>query len=155
MNPTTIPTRRRTTDAAPAPDWEAAACRQVDPDLFFPVGHSPGWLKQIKQAKKVCARCPVKQACLEWALSTDQRFGIWGGLDEGERRTMARSRIDLARSYELCIEAQDFIEQRAAEGASQRTIADELGVGHHAVGRAWRFFQNEKATLAVEGVEAA
>jgi hypothetical protein len=148
-------TRHNTTPATVAPNWEYAACRQVDPELFFPVGHSPGWLTQIEQAKQVCGRCPMRSACLEWALSTGQRDGVWGGLAEGERRTLARNRIDRARSYEVCIVEQEFIERRLMEGATHRVIADELGVGHSAVGRACRYFQSQKAITVAEGVQAA
>jgi len=147
-------TRHLTSPATVAPDWEYAACRQVDPDLFFPVGHTLGWLKQIEQAKQVCNRCPMRSVCLEWALSTGQWSGVWGGLTEGERRTLARGRIDRARSYELCIEQQELIEQRLAEGLTHREIADELGVGHSAVGRACRFFESERATQAGQEVAA-
>ncbi|PSK57018.1 Transcriptional regulator WhiB1 [Streptomyces sp. 111WW2] len=148
-------TRHLTSPATVAPDWEYAACRQVDPDLFFPVGHTLGWLKQIEQAKQVCNRCPMRSACLEWALSTGQWSGVWGGLTETERRTLARGRVDRARSYELCIKEQEYIEKRVAEGATQRTIADELGVGHNAVSRAWQYFLSEKDTAtAGEGVAA-
>ncbi len=148
-------TRHLTTPTTLAPDWEYASCRQVDPELFFPVGHTLGWLKQIEQAKQVCGRCPMRSVCLEWALSTGQWSGVWGGLAETERRTLARGRVDRARSYELCIKEQEYIEKRVAEGATQRTIADELGVGHNAVSRAWQYFLSEKDTAtAGEGVAA-
>lgn len=61
-----------------------AACRDVDPDLFFPeLGGS------AQDAKAVCAECPVRAQCLEYALATGQRFGVWAGLDERERRGMS------------------------------------------------------------------
>lgn len=142
-------TRHLSTPATVAPNWEYAACRQVDPELFFPVGHTLGWSKQIEQAKQVCNRCPMRSACLEWALSTGQWSGVWGGMTETERRTLARGRVDRGRSYELCIEQQELIEQRLAEGLTHREIADELGVGHSAVGRACRFFESERAAQEV------
>jgi WhiB family transcriptional regulator, redox-sensing transcriptional regulator len=86
---------------APRPDapgwdeggWRAdAACRGEDSELFFPVGSTGPALPQIAAAKEVCARCPVREACLEFALSTGQGYGIWGGLTEDERRSVRRRR---------------------------------------------------------------
>ncbi len=69
-----------------APEWqERAVCAQVDPEAFFP---EPGG--STSEAKRVCARCEVKGECLEYALANDERFGIWGGLSESERRKIRR-----------------------------------------------------------------
>ncbi|HEX4015877.1 MAG TPA: WhiB family transcriptional regulator [Frankiaceae bacterium] len=62
-----------------------AQCADQDPDLFFPVGSSGPALRQTLRAKAVCAQCPVRSECLEWALDTAQPHGVWGGLDEQER----------------------------------------------------------------------
>jgi len=71
-------------------DWRsAAACRDTDPDLFFPVSGSGRSLDQAEQAKAVCAGCPVRPSCLAFALRTGQPHGIWGGLTEEERRDPA------------------------------------------------------------------
>ena len=64
-----------------------AACRGVDPDIFFPVSD-----EDAVQAKAICAECPVREACLEWALATRERDGVWGGATERERRRMIRQR---------------------------------------------------------------
>jgi WhiB family redox-sensing transcriptional regulator len=73
--------------------WRAqAACRGEDPELFFPIGSTGPVLAQITQAKQVCARCPVREACLDFALDTGQAYGIWGGLTEDERRSLRRRR---------------------------------------------------------------
>lgn len=72
-------------------DWRhSAACRDLDGELFFPVGSALPALRQEEQAKKVCARCPVSTECLKWALATDQTDGVWGGTSEMERRAMKR-----------------------------------------------------------------
>jgi WhiB family redox-sensing transcriptional regulator len=74
-----------------AVDWRShAACRAEAPDLFFPIGSMGPALLQIKRAKAVCHRCPVRDACLVWALEHAITDGVWGGLDEDERRTMRR-----------------------------------------------------------------
>ncbi|MFH9268553.1 WhiB family transcriptional regulator [Streptomyces sp. NPDC017546] len=67
-----------------------AACREEDPDLFFPIGSTGPALVQTKEAKAVCRTCPVQAACLEWALENKQDSGIWGGLSEDERRALKR-----------------------------------------------------------------
>jgi WhiB family transcriptional regulator, redox-sensing transcriptional regulator len=74
-------------------DWRTrAACRDENPELFFPVGTSGPAVAQIGRAKVVCARCLVRVDCLDWALSTRQSVGVWGGLAEDERRTRRRTR---------------------------------------------------------------
>ena len=82
-------------------DWRhQAACRDEDPELFFPVGNTGPAITQIEEAKKVCMRCVVKEPCLAWALESGQDAGVWGGLSEDERRAMkrraARNRARLA-----------------------------------------------------------
>jgi WhiB family redox-sensing transcriptional regulator len=62
----------------------AAACRSADPELFFPLSGSGKALEQIAEAKVICAGCPVRRQCLEFALRTRPQ-GIWGGLTELER----------------------------------------------------------------------
>ena len=72
-------------------EWRrTAACRDTDPDLFFPVGTTGYALVQIDRAKEVCGECPVKVDCLDYALETNQDSGIWGGTSEEERRTLRR-----------------------------------------------------------------
>ncbi|MDF3301261.1 WhiB family transcriptional regulator [Streptomyces tropicalis] len=72
-------------------DWrEHAACRDEDPDLFFPIGTSGPALLQAEQAKAVCRGCPVQERCLQWALDTGQAIGVWGGTGENERRALKR-----------------------------------------------------------------
>lgn len=68
------------------PEWMGdAVCAQTDPDQFFPErGGSP------KDAKKVCLSCPVISQCRAYALGRDERFGVWGGLTERERRRLKR-----------------------------------------------------------------
>jgi len=74
-----------------------AACRDEDPELFFPVGNTGPALLQIEDAKQVCRRCEVVDACLRWALETGQDAGVWGGMSEDERRSM-RKKTKAARS---------------------------------------------------------
>jgi WhiB family redox-sensing transcriptional regulator len=75
-------------------DWRSwAACREEDPELFFPVGNTGAALAQAEDAKWVCRQlCPVQSECLRWALETGQAAGVWGGLSEDDRRTLNRQR---------------------------------------------------------------
>lgn len=75
-------------------DWRhEAICRDEDPELFFPVGNSGPALAQIADAKLVCARCPVTDECLSWALKSGQDAGVWGGMSEDERRVLKRRTV--------------------------------------------------------------
>lgn len=77
-----------------AHNWRAQAlCRGTQTDLFFPageLGEQP--VRQAEEAKAVCMICPVREPCLEYALITDQAFGVWGGTTEAERRSIRRRR---------------------------------------------------------------
>jgi len=58
-------------------DWRhRAACRHGDPELFFPVGNTGPAIAQIEEAKKVCAKCEVREPCLQWALESGQDSGV-------------------------------------------------------------------------------
>lgn len=73
--------------AEPADDlWqERALCAQTDPEAFFPEKGG-----STREAKRICLGCEVRDECLEYALANDERFGIWGGLSERERRRLKR-----------------------------------------------------------------
>jgi len=72
-------------------DWrDLAACNGHDPNLFFPAGETGPAARQIAQAKKICAPCPVVEDCLTYAIETNQVAGVWGGLTEDERRPVRR-----------------------------------------------------------------
>ncbi|MCH9817005.1 MAG: WhiB family transcriptional regulator [Actinomycetia bacterium] len=74
-------------------DWRhKAACREEEPELFFPIGNTGPALMQIEEARKVCNRCDVTELCLSWAIETGQDAGVWGGLNEDERRSLKRKR---------------------------------------------------------------
>ena len=78
-------------------NWELAACRDHDPELFFPVGaHGPA-LEQLAAAKAVCGTCPLRAACLDWALETGQEAGVWGGTGEDDRRAMRRTTLQVGQ----------------------------------------------------------
>ena len=73
------------------PSWyDEAACHTLAPDLFFPRGRTGSAAELAEAAKRVCASCPVAGPCLEYALATNQEYGVWGGTTEDERRSLRR-----------------------------------------------------------------
>lgn len=71
-------------DEPEPPEWqERALCAQTDPEAFFPEKGG-----STREAKRICLGCEVRAECLEYALAHDERFGIWGGLSERERRRL-------------------------------------------------------------------
>jgi len=97
----------------PAETWwiERSSCIGEDPELFFPVGSTGAALAQTAKAIEICAGCPVRAECLEWALETCQDAGVWGGLGEEERREIRRAR------------------RRAAAPETERSDDELVGVG--------------------------
>ena len=70
-------------------DWRAnSACRDVDPELFFPVGEA-----EDGPAKAVCDRCPVRRQCLNRAIEAGEAFGVWGGTNPRERKKIRERRV--------------------------------------------------------------
>jgi pimeloyl-ACP methyl ester carboxylesterase len=68
-------------------NWRSrAACRHADPELFFPVGSAGPALEAIDRAKAICRECPVRARCLDWALTHNAAYGVWGGRTEEERQ---------------------------------------------------------------------
>ena len=66
--------------------WQSdSLCAQTDPEAFFPEKGG-----STRDAKKICSSCEVRSSCLEYALENDERFGIWGGLSERERRKLRK-----------------------------------------------------------------
>lgn len=80
-------------DSGEEPDWqERALCAQTDPEAFFPEKGG-----STREAKKICTGCEVKAECLEYALRHGEKFGIWGGMSERERRRIRRQRALVRR----------------------------------------------------------
>ena len=77
--------------------WFEGLCAQTDPELFFPEKGG-----SVREAKAVCAECPVRVECLEYALAHGERFGVWGGLSERERRRLQLHAGSAARVAGTC-----------------------------------------------------
>lgn len=78
-------------------DWRHyAACRDEDPDLFFPVSEAGPGAEQVQRAKTVCARCPVQQECLNYAVEAGLDHGVFGASSSAERREKGRATGEVA-----------------------------------------------------------
>jgi WhiB family redox-sensing transcriptional regulator len=81
-----VPGVRRPTSDDDELAWQSdSLCAQTDPEAFFPEKGG-----STRDAKKICSSCEVRAQCLEYALQNDERFGIWGGLSERERRKLRK-----------------------------------------------------------------
>ena len=86
LNPGPAPALLAPGEPGDDPGWQdRALCAQTDPEAFFPEKGG-----STREAKRVCRSCEVRAECLEYALENDERFGIWGGLSERERRRIKR-----------------------------------------------------------------
>ena len=77
-----------TETVAPMFNLEEGACRDEDPEIFFPDRNMPTWGK----AKAICDKCPVRMQCLQWAIENKEQHGIWGGM-------VYRERLEYKRKY--------------------------------------------------------
>ena len=104
---------------------ELAACRGADLDLFFPGrGESAG------PARQVCAACPVRQPCLDYAISNRITHGIWGGLTELERRALRSDWVRTSRR-----DRDEAIVAAVADGCSATAISRSFGLSRTSVTR--------------------
>jgi len=104
--------------------WRAdALCAQTDPDAFFPdKGGS------TRAAKQICGECDVRAQCLEWALAHDERFGIWGGASERERRKMRKGWPAVVQPIPFCKRGHDLNDPSNVQiGSSGRRNCRECG----------------------------
>ncbi len=121
-------------------EWRhRAACRSVDPEVFFPASVAgPAFRTRVEVAKAVCSGCPVREACLSWALSA-LPDGIAGGMTEGERRTergrRARARRRAAATDASGMSADEGEDASVAAVASSRVSHDIGLAGHTSSGR--------------------
>lgn len=117
--------------AATEASWQSqAACSTADADLHFPVGSGPS----AEPAKAVCRRCPVMLTCQDWALSTGQTAGVWGGLTEDELKAARRhrNRSDVSVDVEVAdriaaAHGPNLLVWLLEEKAALNTIARRLG----------------------------
>jgi WhiB family redox-sensing transcriptional regulator len=116
----------------PRSDWrDDAACRDADPDLFFPTGTTGAALRQIGEAKRVCRTCPAQTQCLAWALDNSVIDGVWGGTTGHERRALrslprritTRQEDDDGQGYQPTEHEEQGIRAQAAQGKATRIFS--------------------------------
>ena len=118
--------RASATPATSSAGWrDRAACRGADLDLFF-----PGRGESAEPARRICARCPVRQPCLEFALCQGIVHGIWGGLAERDRRTLRTRWVGASRR-----ERDEAIVAAAAAGYTKAAIGRAFGLAAMSVSR--------------------
>jgi WhiB family transcriptional regulator, redox-sensing transcriptional regulator len=117
---TQVPAQRAAPGEGGRDWWREAACREADPELFFPVAaYGPGII-EIARAKAVCERCPVRGSCLRYALETRQAHGVWGGLTEGERQ------LHELRERERVRQRRERRQARGEPGRTAGSVRPEL-----------------------------
>jgi len=121
--------------------WFAGLCAQTDPELFFPEKGG-----SVREAKAVCAGCPVRAQCLEHALAHGERYGVWGGLSERERRRLKQADVatfpstawqPLAPAEVDEVVVARLVSGHPVVGASRDEVA-QAAIGLHHAGRSAR-----------------
>lgn len=125
---------------------DIGACREHDPELWFPnhVGNQAESWEQERQAKAICARCPLRAACLEAALECKERHGIWGGLNPDERVRLKQSRR-MIRPAEHGTDSGYYAHRRGSREGFTREPCEECRKAHRAAERAREAAKREVA----------
>ena len=113
--------------------WFAGLCGQTDPELFFPEKGG-----SVRAAKAMCAGCPVRAECLEYALAHDERYGVWGGTSERERRRLKDFGTATGGSPVSELAAQQPDVPGSVVGEVDEVVVARLMAGHHPVAGASR-----------------
>lgn len=120
-----------------------AACRDEDPELFFPAAVNDTGLHQVQTdaAKQVCARCDVQQQCLTWSLDNEVTEGVFGGTSEVERQDMIRVRSRGSRKRrDRSVSEIDvqIILRELDDGIRLAPLQQKTGIDRHVLLRVWR-----------------
>jgi WhiB family redox-sensing transcriptional regulator len=102
-------------------DWrDNAACRDADPDLFFPIGTAGPALRQVQEAIGICQTCPIQVRCLAWALEQRVTDGVWGGTTAEQRRAI---RTTFAGTSVAWAQLHNRAEAPDAAGCASRPVS--------------------------------
>lgn len=107
----------------PEPWMQEGLCAQTDPEMFFPEKGGT-----TRNAKKVCASCDVVKECLAYAMRGEERFGIWGGLSERERRKLRRQDVPKSGGATRTKREERVLRQMVAADSTNVDIAERLGI---------------------------
>lgn len=126
-------------------NWRVrAACRDTDPELFFPYGTAGPALLQQAEAKRVCHQCPVRGECLTDALNQGEEFGVRGGASELQRRDMLRTPEAARRSNKTNELEPDEVDDVLHQLDNRRPVADvaaEVGISQQLCHGIWRQYR--------------
>lgn len=136
-----------------------AVCRNVDPDLFFPVATAgPAYERQLGEARMVCWPCPVRAKCLEWSVATRQLDGVWGGEGAPARREMILARARQQRETRKVAPTATARSERQARGLTLLhagyAVADVAAILDVTEGTVTRWRQYHTAAVRAERDEA-
>ena len=109
--------------------WFAGLCGQTDPELFFPEKGG-----SVRAAKAVCAGCPVRAECLEYALAHDERYGVWGGTSERERRRLKAAAAHRSTTSRPVARRTGVPAPGSAPGQVDDVVVARLMAGHPVIG---------------------
>lgn len=109
------------------PDWSGRACADVDPEIFFPDPGRPAHDGPTQVALACCARCPIRQECLDYALTTKQQYGIWGGKTEEQRKLLRPG----ARATAPPVARRRRLPRRPAVDPAEQRAHDEASLAAH------------------------
>jgi WhiB family transcriptional regulator, redox-sensing transcriptional regulator len=102
-------------------DWrDNAACRDADPDLFFPIATTGPALRQVQEAIGICQTCPIQVRCLAWALEQGVTDGVWGGTTAEQRRAI---RTTFAGTSVAWAQLHNRAEAPDAAGCASRPVS--------------------------------
>ena len=130
--------------------WQLyGACRTLaDPDVMFPVGKGGPTATQERQAKAICADCPVIQQCRTWALNNREEWGVWGGMSEADRRAALKTgskrddatgnRTGVRKRVQLSHMDEDTILARLDHGYTYPQVMREMRLHRDVCERVWR-----------------
>ena len=109
--------------------WFAGLCAQTDPEVFFPEKGG-----SVREAKAVCTGCPVRAQCLEHALAHDERFGVWGGLSERERRRLKTTATHRSTASRPAARRAGVPDGGPGPGQVDEVVVARLMAGHPVTG---------------------
>lgn len=122
------------------PNWDRAKCQGADTELFFPVS-----LAESVPARRICFGCEIRLDCAQWAINTGQQYGIWGGMDEKERRAAVGGRTRQTSKVALAGHRYTRALEMRSAGMRPTEIAAEMRISVDTVEKYLQMATKERA----------